>query len=87
MESLTIFVRVVETGSFSNAARMLQITPSAISRSIARLEKRLSTRLFQRSTRSIDLTPAGKIYFQRVCPILREIEAIEADIQSMDAPS
>ncbi|WP_420142933.1 LysR family transcriptional regulator [Sphingobium sp.] len=80
IEGLTVFVRVVETGSFSNAARLLNITPSAISRSIARLEKRLSTRLFQRSTRSIDLTHAGEAYFERISPVLREIEAADAEI-------
>ncbi len=62
MESLSaigVFARVAETGSFASAARALGITPSAASKSVARLEERLGTRLFQRSTRRMHLTEQG----------------------------
>ena len=52
---MAIFVKVVETGSFSEAARQLGSSPSAVSRSISRLEKALATRLLQRTTRKLRL--------------------------------
>ncbi|MCU1758785.1 LysR family transcriptional regulator [Pseudomonas sp. 14P_8.1_Bac3] len=72
--SLIAFVRVVETGSFSAAARNSGTTPSAISKSIARLETELQATLFRRSTRSLSLTPEGQAFFDRVAPLLRAID-------------
>lgn len=74
MESLSIFVRVVEAGSFTGAARLIGATPSAVSKSMARLEARLGARLFQRSTRAFGLTPDGEAYYERVAPLVRGIE-------------
>jgi DNA-binding transcriptional LysR family regulator len=74
MQGLSAFVRVVETGSFTAGARLLETTPSAISKSIARLERRLGARLFQRSTRSLSLTTEGQAYFERVAPLVHAIE-------------
>ena len=56
---MVVFDRVVQEGSLSAAARALHVTPSAISRSIARTEQRLGTRLLLRSTRAIALTAEG----------------------------
>lgn len=53
---MTIFVHAVEAGGFSAAARLLDLTPSAVSKQIRRLEDRLRTRLFHRTTRRIHLT-------------------------------
>ncbi|WP_232493143.1 LysR family transcriptional regulator [Novosphingobium kaempferiae] len=74
MESLGIFVRVVEAGSFTGAARIIGTTPSAVSKSMARLEARLGFRLFRRSTRAFTLTAEGERYFERVAPLVRGIE-------------
>lgn len=74
MESLSIFVRVVEAGSFTAAARLIGANPSAVSKSMARLERRLGARLFRRSTRAFGLTPEGEAYFDRVAPLVRGIE-------------
>jgi len=74
MENLSTFVRVVEAGSFTAAARLLGANPSAISKSMARLERRLGARLFRRSTRAFGLTPEGEAYFERVAPLVRGIE-------------
>lgn len=74
MESLGIFVRVVEAGSFTAAARLIGANPSAVSKSMARLERRLGARLFRRSTRAFGLTPEGEAYFERVAPLVRGIE-------------
>ena len=76
---LVAFVRAVEAGSFSAAARDLGTTPSAVSKSVARLERHLGARLFRRSTRVLALTPEGQAFFDRVSPLLQEIEQ-SADI-------
>jgi DNA-binding transcriptional LysR family regulator len=60
LQEMAIFVKVVETGSFSETARQLGYTPSAISRSISRLEKALGTQLIQRTTRKLALSESGK---------------------------
>ena len=59
------FVRVLETGSFSAAARHLNVGQSAVSKSIAQLEDRLGVRLLMRSTHSLTPTEAGQIYYER----------------------
>ncbi len=82
MDGLSTFIRVVEAGSFTAAARATGTTPSAISKSMARLETRLGMRLFQRSTRAFALTPEGATYFERVAPLVRGIEEAREDIGS-----
>ena len=65
LQEMAVFVRVVETGSFSEAARQLDLSPSAVSRAISRLEKALATRLMQRTTRKLRLSEAGEDVFKR----------------------
>lgn len=79
--SLIAFVRVVEAGSFSAAARTLGTTPSAVSKGIARLEQQLNVTLFRRSTRTLSLTPDGHLFFDRVAPLLRALEDSEDAIR------
>lgn len=74
---LVQFVRSVETGSFSAAARVIGSTPSAVSKSIDRLERRLGVKLFLRSTRMLNLTVDGTAYFERIAPLLRALEDAE----------
>lgn len=59
MQELVAFVRVADEGSFSAAARLLGVTPSAVSRQVARLEKAMGVALLQRTTRQLRLTEAG----------------------------
>lgn len=75
------FVEAARRGSFSAAARQLQVTPSAISKSIARLEKALDVRLFNRSTRQLQLTTDGQLFFERLSGAL---EGIDAAVESLD---
>lgn len=77
MAELEVFIRVVETESFSAAARSLELTPSAISKLISRLEKRLETRLFNRSTRQIKVTVEGCAFYERGKRILADLEEAE----------
>jgi DNA-binding transcriptional LysR family regulator len=74
MQNLNTFVRVVEAGSFTAGARLLGTTASAVSKSMARLERRLGARLFVRSTRAFALTPEGAAYFERVAPLVRAVD-------------
>lgn len=73
--AMMAFVRTVEAGSFSAAARDMKSTPSAVSKSVARLEKKLRTRLFLRSTRALTLTQDGQAFFDRVAPLLKQLDS------------
>ncbi len=74
---MSVFVRVVELGGFSPAARALQMTPSAVSKLIARLEERLGARLLNRSTRQLQLTHEGGAFYERATRILADVEDAE----------
>ncbi|PWB62686.1 MAG: LysR family transcriptional regulator [Bradyrhizobiaceae bacterium] len=78
--SMRVFVRAVERGSFSAAARDFGHTPSAVSKLVTRLEDRLGVRLIRRTTRRLALTPEGEIYFARARAILNDIEEAEAEV-------
>jgi DNA-binding transcriptional LysR family regulator len=74
------FVRVVEHQSFSAAAGVLGLTPSAVSKLVSRLEERLSVRLLHRTTRRLALTSEGEVYFARARHILSDIDEAEAEV-------
>ena len=74
---MDVFVRVVELGGFSPAARAARMTPSAVSKLIARLEGRLGARLLNRSTRQLQLTPEGCAFYERATRILADLEDAE----------
>jgi DNA-binding transcriptional LysR family regulator len=71
------FVQVVDRGSFSAAAAVLGMTPSAVSKLVARLEARLGTRLVHRSTRKLQLTPEGQLYYERGVRVLADLDEAE----------
>jgi DNA-binding transcriptional LysR family regulator len=70
LSGIGTFIAVVETGNFVRAAEALGLTPSGVSRSIARLEERLGIRLFERNARSTVLTESGQSLFTDVAPLL-----------------
>ncbi|TAA59990.1 LysR family transcriptional regulator [Shinella sp. JR1-6] len=74
---MEIFARVVELGGFSPAARAAGMTPSAVSKLIARLEARLGARLLNRSTRQLQVTPEGCAFYERAKRILADLEDAE----------
>ena len=74
------FVQAARRGSFAAAAKAMQLSPSAVSRSIGRLEARLGVRLFQRTTRALNLTAEGEAYLSRASELLSEIEEIERSL-------
>jgi len=77
LEAMDIFVRIVETGSFSAVARDLGTTQPTISKQITALERRLKTRLLERSTRSLNVTASGTTYYERCKRILEDVKAAE----------
>lgn len=77
---MQVFVAVAETGSFSEAARRLTMTPSTISKLIARLEERLGVQLVERSTRRLSLTAEGRLYQERATQMLRDLDLLERDL-------
>ena len=78
LSGITVFVQVVEAGSFAEAAARMNVTRSAVSKTIGRLEQRLKVRLFQRTTRSLSLTEVGQIYYERCLRALMELDQAEA---------
>ena len=78
LQGIEEFVAAVEAGSFALAAQRLHVTRSAVAKSIARLEARLNTRLFLRTTRSQSLTEEGHGYYERCRRVLDELDAAEA---------
>lgn len=74
------FVQIVESGSLAAAARALRLSTAVVSRRLSALERRLSTRLVQRTTRSLSLTDEGARYLHRCEQILADIETAEAEV-------
>src|SRR5688500_17315715 len=80
LDGIVVFVKVVQAGSFSGAARLLGVPNTTVSSKVARLEKRLGVTLIQRTTRKLHVTPAGRSYFERCLRGLDEIETAEAEM-------
>ncbi|MGD1853278.1 MAG: LysR substrate-binding domain-containing protein [Leptolyngbyaceae cyanobacterium] len=74
LAAMRAFVKTVDSGGFSEAARQLRLAVSSVTRQVNSLEASLDTQLLNRSTRSITLTPAGRKYYDRVVKILQDIE-------------
>lgn len=78
-ELLHIFIEVAHRGSFAAVARERNVDPSSVSRAIALLEDGLGIRLFQRTTRRMELTEAGEIYLSRVEPLVQDLGVARDD--------
>ena len=83
---LEVFVRVIELGGFSAAARACGMTPSAVSKLVTRLEHRLGTRLVNRSTRQLQLTAEGCAFYERGVRILADLDEAERCASAHAAP-
>lgn len=82
LNEIAVFVKVVESGSFSLAGKALGIPNSTVSHKVSTLEKRLGVTLIQRTTRKLHITPVGEAYFQKCLLGLEEIRAAESEIAS-----
>ncbi len=80
--AMQVFTKVVELGSFTQAAQRLSLSASAVSRHVADLEAYLGTRLLHRTTRRLSLTESGQAYFARVTEVLSELEETEAEVSN-----
>ncbi|WP_028694045.1 LysR family transcriptional regulator [Pseudomonas cremoricolorata] len=83
---MQVFSAVIDAGSLSGAARLLGLTPSAISRIVARTEQRLGTRLLLRTTRALTLTPEGEAYLRAARRILADLQEVEEAITDQGVP-
>ncbi|XOY30770.1 DNA-binding transcriptional regulator YafC [Proteus cibi] len=79
-EEARVFVEVVEHKSFTKAADKLNLANSAVSRTVKKLEDKLGVNLLNRTTRQINLTAEGELYFQRMKVILQEMQAAENEL-------
>ncbi|MGH8181872.1 MAG: LysR substrate-binding domain-containing protein [Steroidobacteraceae bacterium] len=82
LNAIAVFVRVVEAGSFSAAARRMGMPKATVSAKVARLEKSLGLSLLHRTTRKVRVTEAGEEYFRHCAAAIREVETAEAALQS-----
>jgi len=83
--ALQIFVEVVRRGSFAAVARDRDVDPSVVSRTIGGLEQELGGRLFQRTTRRLALTEAGRAFFDRVGPVIEELQRARDSVAEASA--
>jgi DNA-binding transcriptional LysR family regulator len=82
LDAVAVFVKVIECGSFSAAARAMGMPKATVSAKVARLEKELRVTLIQRTTRRLRLTEAGEQYFRPCASAIRTVELAEAALQS-----
>jgi len=83
LNEVYVFTKVVELQSFTKAAKFLGIPKSRISRKVSSLERDLGIQLLFRTTRQLELTPAGKKYFTRCHKIMAELDSVNAEISTM----
>lgn len=79
--NIEAFVRTAETGSFNAAAKRLGLTPSAVSRRVAQLERELGVALFHRTTRALSLSEDGRLFFDRCRGVLRDLNDAAETVQ------
>jgi DNA-binding transcriptional LysR family regulator len=82
LDGVEVFVKVVEAGSFSRAAKLLGMPNSTVSAKVSALEKRLGVTLLQRTTRKLRATQAGELYFQQCVQALEQLQAAENELTS-----
>jgi len=82
LKGIDVFVSVADVGSFTAAAERLNLSSSAVSKSIARLEARLGARLFNRTTRRLSLTEAGQTFYRTCTTVLSDLEEVELVLAS-----
>lgn len=87
-DAMRAFVQVVESGSYTKAARQLDMHKATISQQIQQLEAKINARLLTRTTRSVAPTAEGLTYYQHACAILKQVDDVEAQMrQGSNAPA
>lgn len=85
LNAISLFCKVIETQSFTQAAQQAQISLPMASKLVAQLEEDLNVRLLQRTTRKITPTEAGLLYYQRCLPILNELKEADASVSNISS--
>jgi DNA-binding transcriptional LysR family regulator len=85
LTSIKVFRQVVESGSFVKASEQLSLSAAMVSKHVTQIEKRLGVRLLMRNSRTLSLTAAGKVYFERCKTILDDLERTELELASQNA--
>lgn len=80
LQGMRVFMAVSDTGGFTSAAQQLNMSVPSVTRVVAQLEAYLGTRLLQRTTRRVSLTPAGEEYARNIQPILQAVEHAHAAV-------
>jgi len=85
LNEIAIFVKVVDAGSFTGAAKALGLPKSTVSRKITQLEERLGVRLLQRTTRTLSLTDTGSAYYNQCSRIISDVEEANIAVTEMQS--
>lgn len=85
IQSMRVFARVVESGSFTKAADSLTLPKGTVTKLVQRLEERLRVKLLNRTTRRVTVTPEGAAYYERTSRVLNDIDDIEASMTNAHA--
>lgn len=85
LESMRVFVRVAQRSSFAAAARELRVSPATVTKHVAALEARVGARLFDRTTRHVGLTEAGRLYLERCVECLQAFDDADASVTALSA--
>ena len=85
LNEIAIFVKVVDSGSFTGAAKSLGLPKSTVSRKITQLEERLGVRLLQRTTRTLSLTDTGSAYYNQCSRVISDIEEANIAVTEMQS--
>lgn len=83
LNEISVFIKIVQAESFTKAARELGMPKSTVSHKVSLLEKRLGVTLIQRTTRKLNITPAGQIYYKKCLSGLEEIQSAELELASI----
>ena len=84
LEDIQVFIRIVEAGGIGKAADQLNMAKSAVSRRLTDLENRLATKLIQRTTRTLNLTEAGQVYYQNAIKVVDSFETLDHSVHTSD---
>lgn len=80
LDAMRVFVRVVETGSFTRAAQSMHMSRTSVTQLVQQLEARLRLKLLNRTTRKVNVTADGAAYYERIVPVLATLDEIETSL-------